>query len=81
MIVEGFGRRRYKADFIKFLIYSLAECDETLVHLDVLHDTKSLVNDDQYENLKNDYTSLSKRINKFTIWVEDKYVWKRRKDS
>ena len=26
-IVEGYGRRRYKADFIKFLIYSQSECD------------------------------------------------------
>ena len=29
MIVEGYGRRRYKADFIKYLIFSHAECDET----------------------------------------------------
>ena len=31
-IVEGFGRRRYKPEFIKFLVYSLASCDETLNH-------------------------------------------------
>lgn len=34
MIVEGYGRRRYKADFIKHLIFSQSECDETIVHLD-----------------------------------------------
>ena len=28
MIVEGYGRRRYKADFIKFLVYAQSECDE-----------------------------------------------------
>ena len=28
-IVEGYGRRRYKADFIKFLTYAHASCDET----------------------------------------------------
>ncbi|WP_317130693.1 four helix bundle protein [Niastella caeni] len=27
MIVEGYGRRSYKADFIKFLIFSQSECD------------------------------------------------------
>jgi four helix bundle protein len=27
-IVEGYGRRRYKADFIKHLIVSISECDE-----------------------------------------------------
>ena len=28
-IVEGYGRKRYKADFIKFLTYSYASCLET----------------------------------------------------
>ena len=28
-IVEGYGRRRYKADFIKFLAYAHASCAET----------------------------------------------------
>jgi four helix bundle protein len=35
-IVEGYGRNRYKADFIKHLIYAQAECDEPIVHLDFL---------------------------------------------
>lgn len=34
LIVEGYGRRRYKQDFIKYLIYSQSECDETILHLD-----------------------------------------------
>lgn len=32
-ISEGYGRRKYKADFIKFLVYSIASCDETNNHL------------------------------------------------
>ena len=32
-IVEGYGRKRYKADFIKFLVYSLSSCLETKNHL------------------------------------------------
>ena len=43
-IVEGYGRRRYKADFVKFLIYSLSSNDETLDHLETLWETKSLKN-------------------------------------
>ncbi|MCK4476185.1 MAG: four helix bundle protein [Methanophagales archaeon] len=27
-IVEGFGRRRYKNEFIRFLTFALASCDE-----------------------------------------------------
>ena len=26
-IVEGYGRRRYKMEFVRFLTYSLASCD------------------------------------------------------
>lgn len=42
MIFEGFARRRYKPDYVKHLVYSLAECDETIIHLDFLFETKSL---------------------------------------
>lgn len=70
-IVEGFGRRRYKADYIKHLIYAQAECDETILHLDFLFETESWTDKEKYENLKNEYDTLSKRINKFTQWVEE----------
>jgi four helix bundle protein len=33
-IVEGYGRRRYKADFIKYLVYSHASCDEAVSQLE-----------------------------------------------
>jgi len=32
-IVEGFGRRKYKQEFIRFLTFSLGSCDETIEHL------------------------------------------------
>jgi four helix bundle protein len=40
--VEGYGRRHYKAEYIKFLTYALASCDETKAHLELLHETNSL---------------------------------------
>ena len=70
MIVEGYGRRRYKADYIKYLIYAQSECDETLVHLDFIFETGSLSDKTTYEGFVNDYISLSKKINRFTQWVE-----------
>ena len=76
LIVEGFARRRYKADFVKYLVYSIAECDETIVHLDYLHRTQSLKDQKLYEELRNQVVQLSKKINKFTQWVETKFVWK-----
>ena len=55
LIVEGYGRKRYKADFIKFLIHSQAECDETIVHLDFLFETKSFKDSVVYNQLKDEY--------------------------
>ena len=51
MIVEGFGRRRYKADFVKHLIYSQTECDETIVHLEFLLGTGSCKEPKLFESL------------------------------
>ena len=75
-IVEGFARRRYKKDFVKYLIYAIAECDETLLHLEYLFETGSLKDAARYDELNTGFVELSKKINKFTQWVEEKFVWK-----
>ena len=75
MIVEGYARRRYKLDFIKYLIYAIAECDETIVHLDAIYDTHSLTKSELYLGLKSAYVALTKKINRYTQWVEKKYKW------
>jgi four helix bundle protein len=72
-IVEGYGRKRYKADFIKYLVYSQAECDETILHLDFLYETQSLKDLAIYQKLHDEYDILSKRINKFIQWVESNW--------
>lgn len=72
MIVEGYGPRRYKADFIKYLVYSQSECDETIIHLDFLFETGSLQDEALYKDLKSEYV-LSKRINTFIQWVEENF--------
>ena len=41
-IVEGYGRRRFKQDYLRFLIYSISSCDETTDHLETLYETESL---------------------------------------
>ncbi len=65
-IAEGFGRRRYKQEFIKFLTYSLASCDETTDHLDTLYETKSFVDDEKYRKLSEEYDYLGRMITNFT---------------
>lgn len=73
LIVEEYGRRRYKADFLKFLVYTQSECDETIVHLDFLFETESLTDQLVFDELKSKYDLLSKKINKFIQWVEDNW--------
>ena len=68
-IVEGYGRKKYKADFIKFLIYSHASCDETILHLSFIKDTSN-VNVEDTQSLIDLYNDLGGKINNFIRYVE-----------
>jgi four helix bundle protein len=69
-MVEGYGRRRYKQDFIKFLTYSLASCDETRDHLETLYETKSLRDKAKYKYFCKEYDHLGKMISNFIKSVD-----------
>lgn len=64
-IVEGFGRRKYKNEFLKFLIYALASCDETREHLEILFETGSLENRESFRYFISKYDELGRKINNF----------------
>jgi four helix bundle protein len=64
-IVEGFGRRRYKQEFIRFLTYAHASCDETIDHLETLHDTGSLTDQVLFANLSEEPNALGAKLNRF----------------
>ena len=63
-LAEGYGRRRYKQDYIRFIVYALASCDETQVHLDMLKSTLSLDNEN-YRRMHQQYDTLGKKLNRF----------------
>ena len=69
-IVEGYRRRLYKADFIKFLIYSLSSNDETIDHLETLFETESLKDKESYDELHKKIETLGKKINNFLQAVQ-----------
>ncbi|MBN1904147.1 MAG: four helix bundle protein [Deltaproteobacteria bacterium] len=69
-IVEGYGRRRYKQEFIKFLTYSLASCDETTDHLETLYETESLKDEILYHDLHERLQILGRKLNNFLQSVE-----------
>ena len=64
-IVEGYGRRGYKKDFLKHLIYAHASTDETIDHLETLFETGSLRDDELYQDLHGRLDTLGKKINSF----------------
>ena len=72
-IVEGYGRRRYKADFIRFLIFSLSSNDETLDHLEILYETKSLQDEGIFNSLHKKIDLLGKKLNNFIQAVEQSH--------
>jgi four helix bundle protein len=69
-IVEGYGRRRYKQEFIRFLTYAIASRDETIDHLETLYETGSLTDTELYENLHNRLDTLGKKLGYFLDSVE-----------
>ena len=69
-IVEGFGRKRYKKDLIKFLTYAYASCDETKVHLNFIFDTGNIT-DQQFEKYQEKYKNLSRKIHNFIKSIEN----------
>ena len=72
-IVEGYGRRRYKQDYVRFLTYSIASCDETTDHLETLYETESLKDEVLYKNLHERLQVLGKKINRFIQSVEKEH--------
>jgi four helix bundle protein len=70
-IAEGFGRRRYKDEFVRFLVFAHASCDEAISQL-------TMINELYFENtgingLLEEYEVLGGKINKFIQYVEENW--------
>ena len=70
-IVEGYGRRYYKQEFIHHLIIAIASNDETLDHLETLYETKSLLDEKFYQDLHSKIELLGRKINSFIQAVKE----------
>ncbi len=69
-IVEGYGRRIYKAEFVKHLVYALASCDETVDHLEEISATGSLSDEALFKDLHARLQTLGKKLNLFLQSVQ-----------
>jgi four helix bundle protein len=77
-IVEGYGRRRYKQEFIRFLVFAYASCDQTIDHLEMLFETGSLTNEVLYRDLSAQLDLLGRKLNVFIDGVERSHRTNRR---
>lgn len=71
-IVEGYGRKIYKSDFIKFLNYAYASTLETLNHLEKINHLYPEFSD-QAVKLGTRYNSLGGKIFMFIKYVKSNW--------
>ena len=72
-IVEGYGRRNYKQEFIRYLIFAISSNDETIDHLKTLYSTKSLTDKEKYEQYLRRLEELGRKINRFISAVKKEH--------
>ena len=70
-IVEGYGRRKYKPEFVRFLIISHASADEISSQLETVKILYPELN--ETEQLLMEYYELGKQINSFIDYVENNW--------
>jgi four helix bundle protein len=73
-IVEGYGRRRYKNEFIKYIVYAIASTDETIDHLETLFETESLKDKTLFDSLLKKSNLLGKKLIRFQESVEKQHL-------
>ncbi|MBN2087899.1 four helix bundle protein [Candidatus Peregrinibacteria bacterium] len=71
-INEGWSRRFYPKDYIRFLAIALGSCDETKHHIKVMYNIKC-VSEPDYLNLYKKYKNLSVRILNLINYLKKKY--------
>jgi len=69
-IAEGYGRRIYKQDFLKFLTYAHASLLECTSQLEMINELYQL---EGSEILKEKYLILGRKIFSFTQYVEQNW--------
>lgn len=76
-IVEGYGRRQYKQEFLQYLNRALASCDESTDHLEMLFETGSLADESLYQDLHGKCEILARKLHLFLQSVEDGHISKK----
>lgn len=71
-IIEGWNRRFYVKDFLRFLYIAMGSSDETQHHIRILY-SKEKIDDKIYNKLLLNYKSLSIKILNFINYLRKKH--------
>ena len=64
-MVEGYALRRYKQEYIHYLVRALGSSLETVEHLEFLFKTESLTDKTLYKSLHEEYEKLNSMVYSF----------------
>ncbi len=75
-IVEGYGRRKYKAEYIKYLTYAHASCDEATSQLETI--VELYPEFQEIKELLELYYDLGRKLNTYISYVEENWIGKKK---
>jgi four helix bundle protein len=67
-IAEGYGRKRYKDEYVRFLTFAHSSCDEVLSQLNMISDI--YFREEPLNDLIDAYNKLGGKINRYIVYVE-----------
>ena len=70
-IVEGYGRRRYKAEYIRYLVFAQGSCDEATDQAKMISELYPTIVD--FNDVLNDLEKLGKMIANYITFVESNW--------
>ena len=70
-IAEGYGRKRYKKDFVRYIIYSHGSCNECISQLEMIKKIHKL---NEIDTIIEEYDHLGRMINKFIHFIDEKWL-------
>lgn len=72
-IVEGYALRKYKNEFVHYLFRAYGSAEETIEHLELLFETKSLVEKTHFDELSEQYNFLCGKIMRYIQYVDKEF--------
>ncbi len=72
-LVVGYGRQRYKNDFIRFVIYAFASNDGTIGHIESLWECGSMKDENLDMELKSSDIKSGEKLNHFLTTLIEKH--------